>query len=83
MAGAIGFGVVGLGFLCCICCYRTSLKTAIDCIDASADFLMKTKRIVLVPILFFVLILIVVLMWLGAMALVVSLNTIEADDSVP
>jgi len=44
---------------------------------------MKTKRVVLVPILFFVLILIVVLIWMGAMALVVSLNTIEADDTVP
>lgn len=83
MAGAIGFGIAGACFLCCICCYYKSLKTAIDCIDASADFLMKTKRIILVPILFFVLILIVVLLWMGAMALVVSLNTIEADESVP
>ena len=74
MAGAVGFGIAGLSFLCCICCYYKSLKVAIDCIDASADFLMKTKRIVAVPILFFILILIVVLLWLGAMALVVSLN---------
>ena len=79
----MGLGIFGLAFLCCICCFLGSLKTAIDCIDASADFLMKTKRIVLVPILFFVLIVIVVLMWLGAMALVVSLNTIEADADIP
>jgi len=76
-------GAIGLIFLCCICCYYKSLKGAIDCIDASADFLMATKRIIFVPIVFFILMVIVVLLWIGNMALVISLNKIEPDDLIP
>jgi hypothetical protein len=45
--------LLALGFLCCICCGFKSLKMAIDVIDASADFLARTKRIIFVPCVFF------------------------------
>ena len=83
MAGAVVFGVFGLAFLCCICCFCNSLRAAIDCIDASADFLWGTKRILAVPLFFFVCVLIVVMLWIGTMALVVSLNKIEPDANIP
>ena len=51
--GSITCGILGLIFLCCVCCGYKSLRVAIDVIDASADFIAKTKRIILVPILFF------------------------------
>ena len=76
LALMITSGVLGLGFLCCICCGFSDLKKAIDVIDASADFLAKTKRIILVPCLFFVLQLIFVLVWIGAIMCVVSMNEI-------
>lgn len=55
MALMILGGLLALGFLCCVCCGYSSLKIAIDCIDASADFLARTKRIIAVPFVFFLL----------------------------
>lgn len=52
-------------------------------IDASADFLAKTKRILFVPLLFFVLTVIAVLLWIPAVMCVVSMNKIEADPLIP
>ena len=46
---AIIFGAFGLFFLIMIYVGYKHLKTAIDVLDASADFLAKTKRIFLVP----------------------------------
>jgi membrane protein YqaA with SNARE-associated domain len=48
-------GLLAVGFFFCVCCGYKSLKMAIDVIDASADFLAKTKRILLVPGIFFLL----------------------------
>lgn len=76
-------GLLACGFFCCVCCGYKSLKMAIDVIDASADFLAKTKRVLLVPGLFFVLQIIVVTIWIGAMLCVASMNEITADDTIP
>ena len=56
---------------------------AIDVIDASADFLAKTKRILVVPGFFFLLQVITVSIWIGAMLCVISMNEITADESIP
>ena len=72
-----------LGFFCCVCCGYHSLKLAIDVIDASADFLAGTKRIILVPILYFLLTLIAVLLWAGSFANVLSMNDIQPDPLIP
>jgi len=81
--GLIGFGVLALVFACCVVLGWKSLKLAIDVIDASADFLYKTKRVVLVPILYFVVTLIVVFVWLGMLVCVASMNKIEPHKTIP
>ena len=83
MIGAIIFGCLATFFCCCVICSFKSLKLAIDVIDASADFLAGTKRIVLVPILYFFLILIAIMVWSGAVACVMSMGKITADDIIP
>jgi len=77
------FGVLALGFACCVCCGYKSLKLAIDVIDASADFIAETKRILLVPALYFVLTIVFIVFWLVSFACVASMNTIEADTLIP
>jgi len=47
------FGILSLIFACMIYCGYNQLKTAIDVLDASADFLAGTKRIFLVPVVYF------------------------------
>ena len=83
MVGMVTFGVLALIFLCCIVCSYKSLKLAIDVIDASADFLNNTKRVVLVPVLYFFLSLLFVVLWLGALMCVLSVNDVEVDSSIP
>lgn len=56
---------------------------AIDVIDASADFLAGTKRILLVPGLFFLFQIITVVIWIAAMMCVASMNEITVDESIP
>ena len=67
--------------LCIVCGFR-SLKLAIDTIDAAADFLAKTKRIILVPVLYFFLTVIVVVVWLAAFMNVYCLGEIKPDTAV-
>ena len=53
IAAACVLLVMGLLFMLAICCFRDSLSIAIDIIDASADFLDDTKKIIAVPVVFF------------------------------
>jgi hypothetical protein len=76
LIGTILFAALTGGFFCCICCGYKSLKMAIDVIDASADFLACTIRIIFVPGVFFFAQIIVVIIWVGAMMCVVSMNEI-------
>jgi len=78
----ITIGIIAIAFLCCLYCKYDSLKTAIDCIDAAADFLAGTKRIIAVPGLFFLLSIISVLIWIGSMMAVVSMGHIEVNENV-
>lgn len=63
----------GLCTACCIWCNRTSLETAIAIIDASADFMIDTKRLILVSVFYFILTMIIFFMWLFSVACVFSL----------
>jgi len=76
MAGMGIFGLLALLFACAIYCKFKELKTAIDVVDASADFLAKTKRVIGVPFVFFFLSIISVLVWSGSFAAVISMNHI-------
>jgi hypothetical protein len=53
IAAACALLLMGILFMLAICCFRDSLSIAIDIIDASADFLDDTKKIIGVPVLFF------------------------------
>lgn len=66
LALMIVVGVLALIFLCMIVCGRKSLQTAIDVIDASADYVAHNKRVILVPNLHFLFTVIVVCIWLYA-----------------
>lgn len=59
------------------------MKLAIDVIDASADFLACTKRVIFVPIFHFILSIFLFALWVGAFGCVVSMNDISADTTVP
>ena len=63
LAGAIGAACVWVVFTLFICCCYKSLKLAIDVVDASADFLMATKRILLIPLFYFVFAVTLTIIW--------------------
>lgn len=67
MVGGVLLLLFGLIYLMAICCGYKSLKIAIDVIDASADFLACTKRIILVPIFYFFVTIIILFMWIPSM----------------
>ena len=76
MAGAVVMGLLACCFVACVCCGKDSLQAAIDVIDAAADFTVGNKRVILVPILYFIISFIFMIVWIGAMACVASLNDI-------
>lgn len=63
----------------CVClalwCNRTSLETAIAIIDASADFFIDTKRLIMVSILAFFESMIIFFLWLIAVVCIMSMAT--------
>lgn len=54
-----------------------------DVIDAAADFVAGTKRVIIVPNLHFLLQIAVFLVWLGALVCVISLNDVQASSHIP
>ena len=79
LVGCIGLAAVGCCFCLCVACGYKHVKEAIDVIDAAADFAVENKRVIGVPIFYFVLTLISFLVWLYSFACVVALNPITAD----
>jgi hypothetical protein len=75
-------GLLSLIFAILVCCGFNSLRTAINVVDASADFLRKTKRIILVPILYFILNIFVVFAWIWIVMCFNSMGSIHADTDV-
>lgn len=69
-------------FMCAVWCGFNSLRVAINVIDASADFLNKTKRIIGVPVLYFFLTVIMIAIWGGCMAAINSIGDIQANTSL-
>jgi len=82
LVGGIVLGLFGILFLIALVCGFHQLKIAIDVIDASADFLRKTKRIILVPVVYFFLQVIVVMTWMFAMCCIWSTGDITASDGI-
>jgi hypothetical protein len=82
LTGAIAFAILSCCFLTCVICGFRSLKLAIDVIDASADFLAETKRIILVPVFYFFVTIIIFMSWVFAYLNVASMNEIKADTTI-
>lgn len=80
--GAIGFSVLCCCFAGCLWCCYSSIKKAIDVIDASADFVMCTKRILLVPFIYFLMSMLVVIAWFVGYLMVMSINPISASTHI-
>jgi len=80
LVGCIGLACFGCCFCVCVVCGYKHVKDAIDVIDAAADFAVENKRVIAVPIVYFVLNLVSFLIWLYSFACVVALNKIEAGD---
>lgn len=83
MIGCVAGGIMSGLYTCCVWCYWSDLETAINVVDASADFLADTFRIIFTPMFHFLLTFIVLLLWVAAMACVISMNDIEASTTFP
>jgi hypothetical protein len=85
LAIGITCGVLAVIYFMMVCCFFKSLKIAIDVIDASADFLAATKRVILVPILYFFVNMLAILVWMPASITILSIGfeTITADENNP
>lgn len=81
ITAAIVLLVMGLLFMIAVCCFRDSLSIAIDIIDASADFLDNTKKIIGVPVIFFFIQIMCVIVWLLCIACINSMGNIKKDES--
>lgn len=81
LALAVGLCGALLSLIFCIClkCGWSSLHNAIDVIDASADFLAKTKRIIGVPFVYFIVMVFYFFFWIGCIICVYSMGTIKPN----
>lgn len=66
-------------FNCLLCCYRTSFKVAIAVVDASADFMAATKRLVFLSIFYFIITICIIVFCFAAIGLVISLNEVHVS----
>lgn len=64
-----------------MCCCFKSIRLAINVVDASADFIMVTKRILLVPFFYFLLSIAVIFTWFPGYVMVTSINPISATSA--
>jgi hypothetical protein len=71
----------GLCFVCALWCNRTSLETAIAIIDATADFMMDTKRLMAVSVMYFMVTMIIFFMWLFACGCVMSMSKFKDPEN--
>ena len=80
---ALAVGLCGalasIVFCICLKCGWSSLHNAIDVIDASADFLAKTKRIIGVPFIYFLVLVFFFFFWIGCIICVYSMGTIKPN----
>jgi hypothetical protein len=80
---SIGSGVVCLCFMICLYCCYSSIALAINVVDASADFVMCTKRILFIPLFYFILSMVIVGVWFTGYMMVMSINPISAVKIIP
>lgn len=71
--------VAGIYIIFIICCWK-SLKVSIAIIETAADYFADTKRIILVPLYYFLVAIVVFFVWLGAIICVNSIGEITVQD---
>jgi hypothetical protein len=81
LIGGIVVGLLAIIMLIMLICGFNQLKIAIDVVDASADFIRKTKRVISIPVVYFFFQVIAVLIWLFAVICVWSIGDINASQS--
>lgn len=69
--------LIGAIVLCTVWCYRKSLEVAIAVIDASADFLISTKRIILVSVMYFMVAVITAIIWVVCIITISGINKVS------
>jgi hypothetical protein len=74
---AIVLAILAIVMSILLWCGFSALKIAIDVIDAAADFIAGTKRIILVPVVYFIFQLIVFITWMFCMACIWSTGEIS------
>lgn len=74
---------VFLLFNCMLWCFWSKVKMAIAVIDAAADFVTDTKRLVFCSIWYFILGLIIFLVWIAGMVFTAGIGKVTADPSYP
>jgi hypothetical protein len=72
-------GILALLFNCMLWCYWTHVKIGIAIVDATADFFVATKRMVLVSFGFAILGLIVQIILIAGSAQIWSMNKVSSD----
>jgi flagellar biogenesis protein FliO len=80
MIGGVVLLLCGALLLCQIWCYRNSLETAIAIIDATADFFIATKRIVIMSMMYFVISFVAFLIWVVAEFSLLGMNDFSKGD---
>lgn len=83
LALGILFSILSLVYMVLLCCGYAQLKVAIGIMDASADFLQKTKTILLVPLGFFFVEVFIFALWLICFGCIQAIGTLEADAGGP
>jgi len=73
-----GFVLSGVYFLVILCNWR-SLKVAVATIETAADYVADTKRIILVPLIFFIIGIVTFMSWLMALICVASIGDITSS----
>lgn len=75
MFAGIVMGIFAFIFLVLLFFNFKHIKTAIQVLEAAAEFMIGNKRVILVPFTYFFLIIGTFLLWCQCMVMIISLNT--------
>ena len=77
--GAIVATIVSLLFFCIMFRNYKHIKTAIQVIDAAADFMIEHKRVMIIPFFYFIVNLVFIYMCVYNVGLIMSMNVIKVE----
>lgn len=81
--GGVTLAIFGLIFMCLVCCYWRKIGEAASVIDAAADMLRDTKRLMFVNVLFFVLTILIIVIWVYGLLGLLSMGEITPNSKIP